>query len=62
MGRKVLEKKKWEGAGSYRTVYQRIRNRAIKRLIELYKAEFDAIHQEEKRAEGVRPIRRRSNG
>ena len=62
MGRKVLDKKKWEGVGSYRTVYQRIRNRAIKRLIELYKSEFDAIHQEEKLAEGVRPIRRRSNG
>jgi hypothetical protein len=62
MGRKVLEKKKWEGAGSYRTVYQRIRNRAIKRLIELYKTEFDVIHQEEKLVEGVRPIKRKSNG
>jgi hypothetical protein len=51
---------KWET--SYRIVYQRIRNRAIKRLIDLHKLEFDEIHQEEKLAEGVRPIRRRSNG
>jgi hypothetical protein len=62
MGRKVLDSKKWDGLGSYRTVYQRIRNRAIKRLIELYKTEFDEIHQEEKLAAGVRPIRRKSNG
>lgn len=62
MGRKVLEAKKWDGLGSYRTVYQRIRNRAIKRLIELYKTEFDEIHQEEKLSAGVRPIRRNKNG
>ena len=53
---------KWDGIGSYRTVYQRIRNRAIKRLIDLHKTQFDEIHQEEKLAEGVRPIRKKNNG
>jgi hypothetical protein len=51
MGRKKLEKLKY----NYGVVYQRVRNRAVARLIANHKDEFDELHFEEKIKEGVRP-------
>jgi hypothetical protein len=54
MGRKKLDERKW----NYGVVYQKVRNRAVNRLIAKYKPEFDEIHLEEKLKEGIRPIRK----
>lgn len=54
MGRRKLDKLKW----NYGVVYQKVRNRAVARLIAKYRNEFDEMHLEEKLKEGIRPIKR----